>query len=217
MRKTYLIFIFWLPLGAYLTGCVAPQEPLSATTDLSTAICGNAYALSPATFVSFEAGSDKLDILVDVDQNSPCIEFEDGRKSSYAVFNVQGIDVNTTTIVAGSQMEYGRIMAPLVITLSLDGKVLRRFSEERFLYRGNHLSVSIRPTAAEAFVVVLSNSETVGKDFTNIKTAVDQTVLPVGAAYISVPSSADTKNKIIFSHHGIARLRVYHSDMPNQN
>lgn len=206
--------VLGLFLSSVMPGCVAPLEPLAAKTNLSGVACDDVFDLENPTEVSLLEDDNQDNIFVDavVDDQSPCFRSEAGAKSSYAVFTIKDVDPLTMTVVVGSRLELGRILAPLVVVLSEEGEFLRSYGADRFLYRGDHLSVSFRPKADDYYIVVKSNSDIVGDGYDNIKTLVTHAHIPVGYSLGAIPASADLVNNTVYSHYGIARLRLYRNE-----
>ncbi len=196
---------------AVLSGCVSPIGPLPAETDISGRVCADRYLLSNARAVVFDpqGSSETVSVDVAIGPNSPCFQAADGTRRTYAVFDVSGIVGQDVTLVAGSRVEPGRLLPPTALVLDHGGDALLEFGAGRFLFRGDHLSVSFRARAGFRYVVVASDPDRVGGQFTKVDSMVSGAVIPIGPAVTYVPVSADTTNTLHYSHYGVARLRAF--------
>ena len=208
-KKWKIPFVLCFVFG--LSGCVAPTEaPKPAVTKLSKA-CQENYDLSTATDISFEeVAKPEVSVSIPIGDNSPCLEFEDGAKSSYTIFRLDRSKLSDTTVVAGAWGEPSRILAPLVTVLTAEGAVSREFAADRFLYRGSHLAVSFRPRMEEHYVVVRSNDQLVGEEYIDVQSAV-QANHNIYTGFVWY-TSLDTQTKVTFSHYGVAKVRAYTSE-----
>jgi hypothetical protein len=109
-------------------------------------------------------------IIASFDASTACIE-RDGAKLNYVVFKLPDFAVNHTLTVGGAN-EALRTAAVSVSMLDATGAVKRSFGRDKVMTYGAIRGVQLRPGADEAFVLVMSDPETVGKVRTGVETAI---------------------------------------------
>lgn len=104
------------------------------------------------------------------DASTACIE-RDGAKLNYVVFKLPDNAANHTLTVGGAN-EALRTVSVSVSMLDATGAVKRSFGRDKVMTYGAVRGVQLRPAADEAFVLVTSDAESVGKVRTGVETAI---------------------------------------------
>jgi len=192
---------------------VPPPPPPVAVTDLSGKTCvtepstKDAVSLMPVKKQVYHTVSTL------VNASTPCLTAADGSSGNYVVYAIPASGENHTITVGGVQ-EAIRTLAPTVTLLEADGKVTRKFGEDRFAILGNTLGVQFRPLPQERFVVVQTNPGLVGQSVSTVETRiyassgyVAATPYSYGYSY-NTAHGADGKHERTFSHEGYINVTI---------
>jgi hypothetical protein len=185
---------FLLPLLvlACLAGRAAAAPPGPVLTFRSETFCVPEMTVSEPVVLAAEKPAGVIVKVVDVDAMAACLA-DAGGVRPYALFELPA-DGRIASVNAGAVIEQKRLLAPRVVTLDADRRVVRAFAPDALMRRGQTLSVLFRPQAQERFVAVLADPGLVGKRLA--------LTLDAGREDLSTP----------YSYEGQAFARVYVAD-----
>lgn len=146
-----------------------------------------------------------------VDQTAPCLEHAAGTKSLYAVFELPAADPSAVVTVA-SATAGGGVFAPHVVLLNAQGLPLRELERDKFLFRGNELSVLFRQHADDRYILVASDPSVVGKSFVQVSETTSSQTMGTGTAagpvYFTVYSGKDVSGEYVYAHTGAVTVTI---------
>lgn len=192
-----------------LSGCVTATPPAPPVLEFARSDCG---ALDLSRAVSLTPPKERALFLVNqpVEADAPCMSLEGGR-TAYALFALPD-DMDDKTLTVGGLLEATRILSPSVAVLDGEGKVVRRFRPDEFMYRGANYSVLFRPRAPERYVLVSVDPARVGQKYDSIVigTNTTSTYTPYGPVMITTGSTGSLSR--VFSYEGSVQVTVHDSD-----
>jgi hypothetical protein len=165
--------------------------------------CADSFALDGVMPLQFDPkGKDEKTTTAILDAKARCVHDAQGVPSLYQVFALP--DLGAPYIVAVRTIPWGgTLLAPKVLLLGGDGKVLRSTSHADFTFRGQELSALMRSHPGEAYLVVTSDNEVLGRDISRIVEAVrtSAAALPNGGTFIWY-SGSDSVNHMTLASVG---------------
>jgi hypothetical protein len=191
-----------------LASCVKAVPPAEAVLSFTPAqACASAISATGATALTPQKPAGQFAQSVNINAASPCYVDANGASAAYAIFALPMADA--ASVNAGAVLEPRRVLAPQVMTLDASLNPVRSFAADDFHHRGHSYSVLFRPTAAERYVVVATNTALVGNRFSYV--SVDpSTVSP--PARLAPNTTAETYRERLgaaYSYEGQAFARVY--------
>lgn len=151
-RLAFGLPVLALMLG--LAGCVPPPPPI---TSLDGRLCTPAPDFTAAHALQLGATA----VSIPFDQNSPCWQSSDGKKSAYAVFalpnNTEPYLVGVTSTPIGQAL-----IIPHLYLLDGFGNRLRDMPRDAFMLHGSSLYLGIRVYPDERYLLVASDPDTLG-------------------------------------------------------
>lgn len=195
--------------AAVLSGCVTATPPAPPVVEFTRSGCG---AIDLARAVSLTPPKERALFLVNqpVAADSPCA-IQDGSASAYALFALPD-DMGDKTLTVGGVLEATRILSPRVTVLDGEGRIVRSFRSDEYMYRGLNYSVLFRPRTPERYVLVTIDPARVGQTYDSIAigTSTTATYTPYGP--IMITTGADGAQSRIFSYEGSVQVIVNDSD-----
>ena len=165
-RQTIGLRAFGLVLGALVAGCVHPP-PVQPQLALGRTNCDATPVLADAVPILFDPKNGKP---TDAWLGDPgrCVQTADAVGDFYASFALPRGGLAYTLQIGALPKDF-RLLAPEVRLLNDRGEVTRSFTVEQFLFRGNQLSILVRPRPEETTLVVLSDHRIVGQSLSRIQ------------------------------------------------
>lgn len=153
----------------------------------------------------------KAQVRAIVDQTAPCLEQTAGTKSLYTIFELPAADP-TSVVTVASATAGGDVFSPHVVLLDTQGLPLRELERDKFLFRGNELSVLFRQHADDHYILVASDPSVVGKSFVQVsETTSSQTMgtgTGAGPVYFTVYTGKDVSGEYIYAHTGAVTVTI---------
>lgn len=195
--------------AAILSGCVTAAPPAPPVLEFTRSGCG-AVDLSGA--VSLTPPKERALFLVNqpVLAESPCLT-QDGAASAYALFALPE-DLDDKTLTVGGLLEATRILSPKVVLLDGEGRIVRSFRGDEYMYRGLNYSVLFRPRAPERYVLVTVDPARVGQTYDSIAIATQTTTSYTPYGPVSFTTGSDGAQSRAFSYEGSVQVIVNDSD-----
>lgn len=191
-------FIGSAGLIGLLFGCATPVPP--PVVNLATHQCVTTPNLAGAQPLVFTP--DKVqDVTVVYDDTAACLEDQPGAKSLYHVF-VLPPATQPYLITIGTDIWGGTLFAPRVQFLGADGSVKRIVARPDFVFRGTMLSAILRNHPDEAYLVVASDPQVVGRSNSRIDDSTYSQGVSTGRAFFMMYRGTETMTTQIFSHGG---------------
>lgn len=191
-----------LALAAALAAC-APKAAPPPVVDMASMACADAYAMGGVVPLQFDPkGKDEKTTTAILDSKSQCIHDAQGVPSLYQVFALP--DLGAPYILAVRTIPWGgTLLAPKVLLLDGDAKTLRATTHADFTFRGQELSALMRSHPGEAYLVVTSDNDVLGRDISRIVEAVHTSAaaLPNGGTFIWY-SGSDSVNHMTLASVG---------------
>lgn len=195
-----------------LAGCVTYEPPPPAVTSFAPAVaCTDAPSVSGAASLTPENPAGRMEHVIDVGVQAPCLRLASGAQAPYAVFALPTAG-KVASISAGAIFEELRVFAPVVSTLGADGRTVRTFTADDFHRRGQTLAVLFSPRAEEKFLVVSGEPAKVGGA---------HSLIAVDPAGVSVPGHIKSPEQVAafkanlsrpYSYAGQVFARAYFAD-----
>ncbi len=190
-----------------LSACSPKREP-PPVVDMASLPCASRIALGGAVPLLFDPRmKEEKTTTAILDGRSNCIKDANGRRL-YQVFALPDAAIPYIISVRSSPWA-DTILAPSVLFLDGDGKSLRSTNHADFVFRGEQLSALVRSHQGEAYLVVTSDSEVLGREITRVVDAVHSagTVLP-GGGFLIWYSGSDVTNHLALSPVGRAEVTI---------
>ena len=192
---------------AAMAAC-APKPLPPPVVDMAAMPCANAMVMGGAVPLLFDPkGKDEKITTAIPDHRSGCIQDAEGRRL-YQVFALP--DTNTPYILSVRTSPWAdTILTPRALLLGGDGSVMRSTSHADFVFRGEQLSALLRSHPGEAYLVVTSDGEVLGKEVTRVIESVQVTAapMPYGGAFIW-HSGNDATHRMVLSVAGQVEVTV---------
>jgi len=191
-----------VPLALLLGACDTTREALKARIEISTPTCATAPDLNGAT--AFAAPKDKDGVLtatIRFGDAAPCLADAAGRKSAYAVLALPPSDqpmIVTVTSYAMGQT----ILSPRLELRDEKGAPTRTVGREAFMFSGTSLQTQLRQRPGERYLVIVSDSATVGQNVEQIQSIRNTTGVMAGGIYVPINTGAEAKAQLVFAHNG---------------
>jgi hypothetical protein len=185
-------------LFAVLCGCAT--EPPPPVVDLTARQCATKPDLAQAQPLVFTPDKQQ-DVTVIYDNATACLEEQPGAKSLYRVFTLPSA-TQPYLITIASGIWGDTLFAPRVVFLAADGSVKRIVARTDFAFRGTMLSAILRNHADEAYLVVSSDPEVVGRAMSRIDDTTGAAPIVTGTGYFTLHTGAETTSTQVFSHGG---------------
>jgi len=182
--------LFLLPVLALAACATKPVPP--PMVDLAAVHCESDLALGGATPVLFDPKNGKMTPGL-IDGGAPCLAEKAGTRALYRVFTLPAaadsfvIDVRATPWA-------NTILAPRVLMLDGNGRETRSATRADFTFRGQSLSTLLRSHDDERYLVVLSDSEMLGRTVSRIVEGVQTNMVFTPYAAVAYNTGTDRTN-----------------------
>ncbi|MFM2410936.1 MAG: hypothetical protein RL481_1764 [Pseudomonadota bacterium] len=200
-----------LSLGLALSGCVTAPVYDSAVTRYSGTNCSAQPDLAGAISLIPPEKKKKAKIWsvpAQLNGVSPCLEMA-GVKGPHLLYVIPA-DATGKVLEVGAPLEPLRIFAPKIALLDAEGKAVREFRADEFMFRGPVYSVQFRPGEQDRYILVTSNNANVGKKYDSILVGVAANTIYSGSGYSSTYyTGVDEDQRRIFSYEGSVVATVY--------
>ena len=200
-----------LLLCAALSGCVSAPQYYGAVTQYRAADCSAQPDLAGAISLIPPEKKKKAKIWsvpAQLNGVSRCLD-NDGAKGPHVVYVIPA-DATGKVLEVGAPLEPLRIFAPKIAVLDAEGKVIRAFRADEYMFRGPVYSVQFRPSEGDRYILVTSNNANVGKRYDSILVGVAAHTIYSGNGYSSnYYTGVDEDQQRVFSYEGSVVATVY--------
>lgn len=184
-----------------LAGCSsAPVPPPMLSIDADNCAAQPDLAQAQALVLAKDA-DDAKPVATTFDAKTACFAPTPGAKALYRVFALPQETADYTVSVASAPFGQG-IFAPDVSLLDADGKVLRTIPREKFVFRGNALTILFRSHPDEHYLLVSSDPNELGKTFERTQEATQVYTGSTGFGTYQIHTGTDTTNQYIYTANG---------------
>jgi len=207
-----LISIILVATGTAACASVETAAPAPPALELSGTSCDGSMRIGTPIRLTPDKSRQWNVVTTFVTTATPCVSL-DGREGYYVVYELPTNGPNHVVTVGGAQ-EPLRIFAPEVVLLDGSGQAVRSFAPEKYMVLGDTFGVQFKPTGAERFLAVRSNSLIVGMT----RAGVEQRLLAgTGSTYNAATgvsstyqtySGAERLASRTFSHEGVISVRI---------
>lgn len=156
-----------------LGACAAKPVP-PPVVDLQAMNCDASFVVSNSVAAQFDAKDEKITTAV-LDGRARCLQDKAGGRSLYQVFALPVSAVPYVIAVRALPWD-DTILAPKTVFLDDSGHVTRSTEHQDFTFRGQTLSTLLRSHGGEQYLIVLSDSQVLGKTYSRIVDTVQQTM-----------------------------------------
>ena len=193
---------------AAVAACASKPVP-PPVVDIAAMPCAHAMVMSGAIPLLFDPkGKDEKTTTAILDGRSACVQDADGGRRLYQLFALP--ETNMPYILSVRTSPWAdTILAPRALLLGGDGTVMRSTTHADFAFRGEQLSALMRSHPGEAYLVVTSDSEVLGKQVTRVQESVQVTAaaLPYGGVFMW-HSGSDATHRMTLSVAGRVEATV---------
>jgi hypothetical protein len=202
-----------LALALALAACATEPAPLPITS-LDARDCAVQPDLGGARALPLD--TDKpVTVTVTIDRDTACWAANEGAKSSYVAFRLtestEPYLISVTSVALGNTL-----FAPRLALLDDRGEILRRLSHNSFVFHGSSLYAGIRVHPDERYLIVASDPDVVGQQFSQISGGVRSTVVPVGVGgFAAIYTGSESTQASTYAHNG--RVTVSAQPVPKAN
>lgn len=183
---------------AALVGC-AHAPPVPALLVVSRTDCASTADLRLAQAIAFD-GKDDASVSAGFDANTPCLDAHE-KKSLYRLYRLPDSAAPYIVSITSTPVD-GHLFAPRVALLDASGAMVREIPADAQTFRDGNLSLLFRGRKGEAYLVIGSDPDLIGKSDHRIQEAVQANTYGAGTVYVTVYSGSDTSTDLVYSHNG---------------
>lgn len=191
-----LAVILALPGIAACATAPPPAAPPVLTFDGSA--CAATPDLSSATLLTLASNKP---VKVSVDAATPCMERMQGGKGVYVGFQLPQSVSDFMISVASTPVGQG-LFSPRLQLLDSAGKVMREVQRDAFVFRGSSLYAGLRVRPGERYLIVISDTESIGQEVSQISTNTQANVAAAGGYYFAVHSGSERASTFVYALNG---------------
>ena len=197
---------------AILSACASADPPPPAVTSFApAAVCSDAPSLAAAASLTPENPAGRMEMIVDIGAEAPCLRHASGANAPYAIFALP-TEGKVASISAGALLEEHRLFAPSVSTLGADGRVLRTFAADAFSQRGRTIAVLFAPRAGETYLLIAAEPSKVGSAHPLVAVDPASVATPVHLKQVEQIVAFKANLSRPYSYAGQVFARVYFAD-----
>lgn len=194
-------------LALAMAGCASPPPPPPALLSMDGRECDDAVNLEAAASLDPQKSKKRYTVTREIGAAAPCINLEDGKKASYALFRLPDF-APSSVIIAGGELEEVRIFAPNVQLLDEAGVPLRGFTREDFLFQGVTYGVQLKPRDGERYILIRAEPDLVGQEYDSVTIGVNTQTICTGYFCMNSYSGVDFESTRQFSYSGKVSVLV---------
>jgi hypothetical protein len=191
-----------LLLTAALAACnTLNRDAVPPVVDVSAAACAKEPSLQAAAGFPPPSKENVFSTTVNVVEGGPCLIDATGKAVLYQVFAIpQATMPLMITVVSVPRGE--TLLSPKLEIRGENGALLRDVPRSAFLFSGNTLQVQLRHHEGEKYLVVMSDSATVGQKFSQIAGQTTASGVMTGGVYVPIYTGAENATNLTYSHNG---------------
>ena len=178
-----------------LYGCASPPPPIVGIEGRN---CATTIEFGGAHQLRLASGNA---VTVDLDQDTPCWQANDGGRSAYVVFalpdNIEPYLVTVTSPALGQTL-----FAPRLIMLDGLGNTQREMPRDSFAFHGSSLYLGIRVYPSEKYLMVASDPKAVGQQVSQLKAGTQETTASSGGIYFTIHTGFETNQSFTYALNG---------------
>lgn len=190
-----------LPLLLVVVACQTGHDAMPARLEVSAPSCATAPSLASAIVMVQSAKDEPHKATVRFDDAAACLADAKGNKGVYGAVDLgqgePGSILTVTSYAMGST-----VFSPRLELRDVQGALLREVGRDAFLYSNNTLQAQLRVRAGERFLVIASDSASVGQSVENIQSSRMSSGVMVGAVYVPYNIGGEGRSQMVFAHSG---------------
>jgi|CXWL01.1.fsa_nt_gi hypothetical protein len=203
-----------LPLLLVVVGCQTGREAMPARLEISAPTCATAPNLASAVAMVQPAKDEAHKATLRFDDAAACLADAKGNKAVYGVVDLgqgePGSILTVTSYAMGST-----VFSPRLELRDVQGALMREVSRDTFLYNNSALQTQLRVRAGERYLVIASDTASVGQSVEHIQSSRTSTVVPAGPIYVPVNTGGEARAQLVFAHSGEVATTL--APMPKAN
>lgn len=197
--------LFACTLAGLLGACQTVQPPPPPLLTVTAAECAATPLLAQASVLSLNPEKVTTET-ADIGLGSACLQDGGGSKRLYALFRLP--DSAPVYTVAVASVAHKAVFALRIALLDGDGNKIRDIDGEALMFRGGALTGLFRPRADERYLLVASDPEAVGKEFSRTTQSMSTNMVSAGTVMVQVSQGADRTTQHVYSHSGRITVSV---------
>jgi hypothetical protein len=180
-----------------LVGCVVPPPP--PLTSLDGRVCTPAPDFTGSHLLELGARQ----TIVPFDQNSPCWQAGEGKRSAYVLFTLPNSTEPYLLSVTSNPIGQA-LIAPHLYLLDGVGNTLRDASRDSFAFHGSSLSMTLRAYPNERYLLVASEPDTLGSGGSQLRDGVVVQNYSTGyGGFVSVHTGFEQNQQYVYAVNGM--------------
>lgn len=198
-----------LVMSLGLAGCAVPPPPPVVSLD------GRICTPAPEFAGSHLLVLGERPMIVPFDQNTPCWQSAEGKRSAYALFTLPN-DTEPYLLSVTSVPNGQALIAPHLYLLDGFGNKLRDASRDSFAFHGSSLALTLRAYPNERYLLVASEPDTLGSGGSQLRDGVVVTNYSTGyGGFVSVHTGFEQNQQYTYAVNGT--IAVSASAIPKVN
>ena len=183
---------------AVLSGCAAPPA-VPPVLSLDGRPCATGPELITAHPVPLDGGKEtKVAVTTDI----ACMQAADGTRSSYVAFSLPTSPGRYLVTVKSVPMGQ-TLFTPRILLLDGLGKPVREVSHDVFMFHGDILYAGIQATPDERYLVVASDSSSIGQQVSQLAGSTQTNTYPVpGGGIFFMTTGSEATKMLTLAHNG---------------
>lgn len=179
-----------------LAGCAVPPPPPVVSLD------GRACTPAPDFTAAHLLELGARPTTVSFDQNTPCWQSSEGKRSAYALFTLP--DSTEPYLLSVTSAPIGEaLIAPHLYLLDGFGNRLRDASRDSFVFHGSSLALNLRAYPNERYLLVASEPDTLGAGGSQLRDGVVVTNISTGyGGFVSVHTGFEQNQSYTYAVNG---------------
>ena len=187
---------------------------MPARLEVSALTCATSPNLTAAVAMIQAAKSDPHKATVRFDDTAACLTDAKGGKGVYAVIDLGQAEAGSILTVTSYPMGT-TVFSPRLELRDGQGALTRDVGRETFHYSNHTLQSQLRVRAGERYLVIASDSPSVGQSVEHIQSSRTSTVVAAGPIYVPVNTGGEARSQMVFAHSG--EVTAVLAPMPKAN
>jgi len=189
-----------------LAACDTTREAMQARLDVTASACAASVDLAAARAFP-PPSSQKYTQTIRFTESTPCISDASGKKAVYAVL-VLPADNGDGIITVSSHAMGETVFSPHLQLRDEHGAVTRDVARDAFLFSGTAVETQMRERPGERYLVIMSDSASVGQSAQQIQSQRNSTGVKAGPIFVPVNTGAEHTSRLVFAHNGEVTVMI---------
>jgi ribosomal protein L2 len=210
--RTYLVAA--LPLLLLVAGCQTGREAMPARLEVSASACAASPNLTSPVAMVQTAKDEPHKATVRFDDAATCLADAKGGKAVYAVVDLGQADTGSILTVTSYPMGT-TVFSPRLELRDAQGAITREVGRDMFMYSNHALQTQLRVRTGERYLVIASDSASVGQSVEHIQSSRVSSGVMVGYVYVPINTGGEGRAQLVFAHSGEVAATL--APMPKAN